>query len=84
MTPACTGAAQGVDNQALFDFYGKALASLPTFKYIHTGAVTDHVFTKIDPVEITATDSDSIDAIKAQLRVRWPHTIRMGWTRPKP
>lgn len=57
----------GVDNQALFDFYGKALASLPTFKYIHTGAVTDHVFTKIDPVEITATDSDSIDAIKAQL-----------------
>lgn len=46
---------------------GKALASLPTFKYIHTGAVTDHVFTKIDPVEITATDSDSIDAIKAQL-----------------
>ena len=57
----------GVDNQALFDFDGKALASLPTFKYIHTGAVTDHVFTKIDPVEITATDSDSIDAIKAQL-----------------
>lgn len=46
---------------------GKALASLQTFKYIHTGAVTDHVFTKIDPVEITATDSDSIDAIKAQL-----------------
>ena len=37
----------GVDNQALFDFDGKALASLPTFKYIHTGAVTDHVFTKI-------------------------------------
>ena len=57
----------GVDNQALFDFDGKALASLPTFKYIHTGAVTDHVFTKIDPVEITATDSDPIDAIKAQL-----------------
>ena len=57
----------GVDNQALFDFDGKALASLPTFKYIHTGAVTDHVFTKIDPVEITATDSDSIDVIKAQL-----------------
>lgn len=57
----------GVDNQALFDFDGKALASLPTFKYIHTGAVTDHVFTEIDPVEITATDSDSIDAIKAQL-----------------
>ena len=57
----------GVDNQALFDFDGKALASLPTFKYIHTGAVTDHVFTKIDPVEITATDLDSIDAIKAQL-----------------
>lgn len=57
----------GVDNQALFDFDGKALASLPTFKYIHTGAVTDHVFTKIDLVEITATDSDSIDVIKAQL-----------------
>ena len=46
---------------------GKALASLLTFKYIHTGAVTDHVFTKIDPVEIAATDADSIDTIKAQL-----------------
>lgn len=57
----------GVDNQALFDFDGKALASLPIFKYIHTGAVTEHVFTKIDPVEISAADTDSIDAIKAKL-----------------
>lgn len=57
----------GVDNQALFDFDGKALASLPIFSYIHTGAVTDHVFTKIDPVQIAASDGDSIDAIKAKL-----------------
>ena len=29
-----------VDNQALFDFNGKPLASLNVFKYVHTGAVT--------------------------------------------
>ena len=46
---------------------GKALASLLTFKYIHTGAVTDPVFTKIDPVAIAATDADSSDTSKAQL-----------------
>ena len=28
-----------VDNQALFDFTGKPLASLNVFKYVHTGAV---------------------------------------------
>lgn len=43
----------GVDNQACsLDFMARR-SPLPTFKYIHTGAVTDHVFTKIDPVEIT-------------------------------
>ena len=61
----------GVDNQALFDFDGKALASLPIFSYIHTGAVTDHVFTKIEAVTITASDTTSIEDIKAQL----PETV---------
>ncbi|MBT1180832.1 glycosyl hydrolase 53 family protein [Bifidobacterium sp. CP2] len=57
----------GVDNQALFDFDGRALASLPIFSYIHTGAVTDHVFSKIDPVSIVAADTDPVADIKARL-----------------
>lgn len=57
----------GVDNQALFDFDGQALASLPIFSYLHTGAVTEHVFTSIDPVRIEATEDDAIAAIKALL-----------------
>lgn len=57
----------GVDNQALFAFDGTALPSLKTFSYLHTGAVTDHVFAGIDDVAITASDTDPIDAIKAKL-----------------
>lgn len=37
-----------VDNQALFDFYGKPLASLNVFKYVDTGAIGT---IKIDTVE---------------------------------
>ncbi|OZG61350.1 carbohydrate-active enzyme [Bifidobacterium lemurum] len=57
----------GVDNQALFDFDGKALPSLNIFSYLHTGAATEHVFSSITPVEISAADTDSIEAIKAML-----------------
>jgi arabinogalactan endo-1,4-beta-galactosidase len=57
----------GVDNQALFDFQGRALASLPIFEYIRTGAITDHVFSKIDPVAIAASDMDTVESIKSQL-----------------
>lgn len=57
----------GVDNQALFTFDGTALPSLKTFAYLHTGAVTDHVFTGIDDIAIEASDEDSIDAIRKKL-----------------
>lgn len=61
----------GVDNQALFAFDGTALPSLATPKYLHTGAVTGHVFDKITPVEITVeAEHDNaavIEAVKKQL-----------------
>ena len=51
-----------VDNQALFDFNGKALESLKVFNYIKTGAVAPLApeVTVVDTVEVELKDVDSL------------------------
>src|SRR5699024_7912775 len=44
-----------VDNQALFDFTGKALPSLHVFKYIKTGTITEKVIDDVKNPTIQLT-----------------------------
>ncbi len=72
-----------VDNQALFDFYGKPLPSLNVFKYVNTGAVTpkrpDSVVNP-DIIEVSYGETPSLpDKLKVlyndgnfdELEVQW-------------
>ncbi|MFP7469422.1 glycosyl hydrolase 53 family protein [Niallia taxi] len=49
-----------VDNQALFDFNGKPLASLNVFKYVNTGAVAPVKIEKLTDVTIEAAAGEDI------------------------
>ncbi len=42
-----------VDNQALFDFYGKPLPSLNVFKYLDTGAISERQIDQIDEISLS-------------------------------
>ncbi len=62
-----------VDNQALFDFNGKPLASLNVFKYVDTGATTTKrpdAVTKPDQVEV-AYGADIAAALPTSVTVRF-------------
>lgn len=49
-----------VDNQALFDFTGKPLASLNVFKYVDTGAITDVKIDEIKDITVSAVLGEEI------------------------
>ncbi len=42
-----------VDNQALFDFYGRPLPSLNVFKYLDTGAISERQIDQIDDIALS-------------------------------
>lgn len=48
------------DNQALFDFNGRPLASLQVFKYVDTGAVTDLYIDAVKEVEVKVRIGDPV------------------------
>lgn len=49
-----------VDNQALFDFNGKPLASLNVFKYVNTGAKAPLTIDEIQDIFISAIEGENI------------------------
>ncbi|WP_037292673.1 glycosyl hydrolase 53 family protein [Saccharibacillus sacchari] len=49
-----------VDNQALFDFTGKPLASLNVFKYVNTGATAPLKVDAISPVSVTVNAGEPV------------------------
>lgn len=61
-----------VDNQALFDFTGKPLASLNVFKYVHTGAEAEK---SLDSIENTSIDVD-FGTSKADIIAKLPTTVK--------
>lgn len=50
-----------VDNQALFDFYGRPIPSLNVFKYVHTGAVAPLRIDEIKDVSLSVVEGEEID-----------------------
>ena len=48
------------DNQAMFDFNGKPLASLNVFKYVRTGAVTTVKIDAVNDSEVTINEGDKL------------------------
>ena len=61
-----------VDNQALFDFTGKPLASLNVFKYVHTGAEAEKA---LDAIENASIDVD-FGTSKADIIAKLPATVK--------
>ncbi|WP_255473002.1 glycosyl hydrolase 53 family protein [Planomicrobium sp. CPCC 101079] len=49
-----------VDNQALFDFYGRPLPSLDVFKYVNTGAVAPLRIDEIKDLSVSAISGEAV------------------------
>lgn len=72
-----------VDNEALFDFNGKALPSLQIFRYVDTGAVTEKKAEEIQEVNVTIRSNETVilpDEVTVLYNDRTTSQVEVIWS----